>query len=65
MIRKIFASLIVTCAAISLGGCSINTPGLFARTYCSVDKPITWSQKDTDRTIAEVKEHNAVHDSIC
>jgi hypothetical protein len=50
---------------ISLGGCALSGPGTFVSTYCSIDKPISWSKKDTDKSIAEIKEHNAVHDSVC
>lgn len=28
-------------------------------------KPITWSDEDTDETIAQVKEHNAVWKALC
>lgn len=33
--------------------------------YCEVTEPISWSVNDTDQTKAEVKEHNAVFDSLC
>lgn len=36
-----------------------------AAPFCRVAEPITWSAKDTDRTIAQVKEHNAVGKSLC
>lgn len=32
---------------------------------CDVFKPIRWSVKDTDDTIAAVKEHNAVWTVLC
>lgn len=32
---------------------------------CQVFLPISWSQKDTDRTIAEIKLHNAVYAAVC
>lgn len=60
---KIFALLILTCATIS--GCTWSPPGDFERTYCRVDNAISWSKRDTDQTIREVKDHNAVHDNIC
>ena len=36
-----------------------------ADTFCSVAKPIMWSSRDTDETIREVKEHNAVYMRLC
>lgn len=32
---------------------------------CAVFRPISWSQSDTDRTIAEVKAHNAAVKAVC
>jgi hypothetical protein len=32
---------------------------------CSAFEPIRWSSKDTDDTIRQAKEHNAVWASIC
>lgn len=32
---------------------------------CSVWQPISWSQKDTDRTITEVKVNNARRSAFC
>jgi hypothetical protein len=65
MTRNIFVTMIVICVTTSLAGCAVNTPGLFQSTYCAVEKPISWSQHDTDKSIAGIKEHNAVYDSIC
>lgn len=36
-----------------------------ASTFCAVAKPIYWSSKDTDDTIAQAKEHNAVGKALC
>lgn len=33
--------------------------------FCKVAEPIYWSDKDSDKTIAQVKEHNAVGKKIC
>jgi hypothetical protein len=51
------------CGTISLAGCAPNLTAAFV--YCQVERPITWSQHDTDGTIAGVKEHNAVWHSLC
>jgi hypothetical protein len=32
---------------------------------CVLFPAITWSSKDTDQTITEIKVHNAKHDSFC
>jgi hypothetical protein len=36
-----------------------------ADSFCAVAKPIMWSSRDTDETIREVKEHNAVWARLC
>lgn len=32
---------------------------------CTALKPVSWSRKDTDQTIQEIKEDNAAKRSIC
>ena len=32
---------------------------------CAAFEPIRWSAKDTDRTIRQVKEHNAAWKAVC
>ena len=44
-------------------GCATTTASV--GTECSVWKPITWSVKDTDQTIAEVKTNNARQKAWC
>ncbi len=34
-------------------------------TSCQAFEPIEWSGRDTDETIIQVREHNAVYDSLC
>lgn len=36
-----------------------------AAPFCRAAEPIYWSAKDTDKTIAQVKEHNAVGKKLC
>lgn len=36
-----------------------------AETSCLVWRPISWSKKDTDQTIEEVKAHNARRKAYC
>jgi hypothetical protein len=33
--------------------------------FCQVAKPMVWSLRDTDSTIEQVKEHNAVGAALC
>lgn len=64
MIRRIFATMTVTAAISALAGCAM-APLPASMVYCKIEKPISWSTKDTDQTIREVKEHNAVFSSLC
>ncbi len=56
---------------LTLSGCGTTTgsaviePVAGADTFCRVAKPITWSSRDTDETIREVKAHNAVFARLC
>lgn len=36
-----------------------------AETFCAIAQPITWSARDTDQTIREVKSHNATGVALC
>lgn len=36
-----------------------------AETFCAISQPITWSGRDTDQTIREVKSHNATGIALC
>ena len=63
MIRNIFAMMTAFAGISLLSGCTPNLTAAYV--YCDVSKPISWSTKDTDQTIAEVKEANAVHKSLC
>lgn len=48
-----------------LGACETTTTGSGARTECEVWVGITWSRRDTDQTIREVKANNAAHKAWC
>ena len=43
----------------------LSAPTEAHASFCAVAKPILWSARDTDETIAEVKEHNAVGAVLC
>lgn len=47
-------------AGIELKGTATN-----ADSFCLIAEPISWSTKDTDQTIQQVKEHNAVGKRLC
>lgn len=51
-------------ATLLLAGCS-RTTGTGAIDACSFWQPISWSQRDTPQTIAEVKVNNARRKAWC
>lgn len=63
MIRSIFVMTMALSVLANLGACARMNPA--AHVYCEVERPISWSGKDTDLTIAQVKEHNSVYKSLC
>ena len=52
---------------VTLTGCA--TPTISAaptdKVFCGAAQPIYWSKNDTDKTIAQVKEHNAAGKALC
>lgn len=48
-----------------LTGSGGTEPMRGAETFCANAKPITWSSRDTDETIREVKSHNATGVALC
>ena len=64
LIRNVCAKMMAIAAISALAGCSTMTLSSGV-VYCEAAKPISWSKSDTDRTIAEVKEHNAVYKRLC
>lgn len=65
-------ALMLLCATLILNGCAslmgsgaTKPPVAGANTFCAIAKPITWSSRDTDLTIRDVKEHNAVGVRLC
>lgn len=55
-------------ATLILAGC-VTTTGSVATdpttAICASFRPITWSSRDTDETIKQVKAHNSVYLAIC
>ena len=60
--RTLALALLLTSLA---AGCTATTGGSATDAVCDVLKPISWSSRDTDETVAGVKQHNAVHKAIC
>ena len=56
--------LFLPAIALLLGGCATTTV-TGVTSACSVWKAVSWSSKDTDRTIAEVKVSNARRKAFC
>ena len=50
---------------LTLTSCETPMATVGTDAFCSIAKPITWSVHDTDETIREVKEHNAVYTKLC
>lgn len=70
-LRSLLAVMLVGITSLTLTGC-VTTTGSAGRTstsgkasFCAVAEPIYWSAKDTEKTIAQVKEHNAVGKQLC
>ena len=60
----------LTCAILSLvtlTSCATMIPSAVPtdKVYCNAALPIYWSKSDTDKTIAQVKEHNAAWKALC
>jgi hypothetical protein len=55
---------ILTSCATTMGS-SGTDPRVSQLLYCDGAKPIRWSSKDTDQTIREAKEQNAVGKAEC
>ena len=61
------AKLLVVTMSLTLTGC-VTTTGSNAPTkapFCAVSKPFYWSARDTESSIAQAKEHNAVGKELC
>lgn len=62
-----FGVMFVGILSVTLTGCAMTTAskGPTSVGFCKVAEPIYWSGKDTEKTIAQVKEHNAVGKKLC
>jgi hypothetical protein len=50
---------------LALTGCAKMTAIVGTEAACAVWKPVSWSSKDTDQTITEVKVNNARREGWC
>jgi outer membrane biogenesis lipoprotein LolB len=61
--------LLSASASLILAGCmtttGLNAPISQQATFCATAKPIYWSDKDSDGTIWEAKEHNRIGKELC
>jgi len=50
-----------------LSGCvtTMSSSAPATKVTCAAFSPILWSKKDTDKTLAQIKEYNAVFKSLC
>jgi len=61
-----FVTILSASLMLTLAGCAKETPsGGTSLTFCDGAKPILWSSKDTDGTLRQIKEHNAVGVDAC
>lgn len=44
---------------------STTLPAKPTNEFCAIAKPIYWSKSDSDKTLQQVKEHNAVWKKLC
>lgn len=60
------AKLFVLSLLVILPGCATRTSLAVPtdRVATQAFKPILWSKKDTDKTIAQIKEHNAAYKAV-
>lgn len=60
---KPLATMLALTSCVILTGCAKTTAS--GGTECARWSPIYWSKADTDGTIRQVKEHNAVYKRLC
>lgn len=55
--------ILASCASLTGSAGTDPLPG--AGAFCEIARPVTWSSRDTDETILQVKAHNAVGKRLC
>lgn len=61
---RLVLMIVLGAMLLTLPACVSTTVGS-GRTECHVWRPVSWSAKDTDQTIAEVKGNNARRAAWC
>ena len=57
--------LALTCAA-ALSGCATTAPVVVrGDNYCRLASPITWSVDDTQKSVDQIRRHNAKRARVC
>ena len=56
---------LASCASPTPLSAPTSAPTSAPSEFCAIAKAITWSPKDTDQTILQVKEYNAVGVKLC
>ncbi len=64
LMRPVRLSALILPAMLAGCGSTTNLSGPDA-SFCSAARAIYWSSKDTDQTLAQVREHNAVGKTLC
>ena len=63
--QKVFV-LVILCVGCSMNGCSsLRDTNAKTDVSCSVFKPITWSDKDSKKSLKQIFAHNKVWETIC
>lgn len=56
---------LVSSVSLLVSACATPSAVVPTDTGCRWTRPITWSEKDTRRTTAEVRQHNAAREAVC
>jgi hypothetical protein len=51
--------------SLTVAGCATTMGSGGTKVACTSFQPISWSKKDTDVTIRDVKQHNAAWKAVC
>jgi len=57
--------LMSVCAICLLTGCTAKQNTGVTDLACIAFQPIDWSQKDTNDTVRQIREHNVVWETLC
>jgi hypothetical protein len=69
--QKMLGLLLLLASGLSLRACATEIPSSVQRAttppseFCLIAKPLTWSPKDTDETIASIKRFNCIGSALC